>query len=52
MCYRFLYSVVWKNVGALDDDLFGRFFFLLNTSLGIFYAMTEALSQVRSLLQL
>lgn len=46
--YRYLYIFVWKNVGALNDDLFGMAILLSNSILTFGWAFTLIMTGVRS----
>ncbi len=43
--YRFLYFVVWKNVGAIEDDILGRFFVLFNSVIGVAFIFSEVVTE-------
>ena len=38
---QYLYANVWHNVGAVNDDFFGAFLFVLNAWLIVFFSLAN-----------
>ncbi len=44
---RYMYTCVWRHLGALDDDFFGLYFMLASILLAAFYSVLLIITGVK-----